>query len=151
MHNPEEISIREAAPDDVAALAGLMTDLGYPCSIGSMRQRFERVFAHPAYHTLVAESGGRVIGMAGLETGLYYEMDGGYARISAFVVTPDYRRRGVGVALIRAAERRASEAGADHIFLNSGRHRPGAHSFYEDSGYDLTGYRFSKVLGDAGR
>lgn len=142
--------IREAEPADVAALAELMTDLGYPCSPERMRQRFVRISAHPAYRTLVAEHFGRVVGMAGVETGLYYEVDGGYARISAFVVDRDYRRRGVGAALIRAAERRAREVGADYIFLNSGRHRPDAHSFYEESGYEITGYRFSKTLGDGG-
>lgn len=146
-----DLIIREASPEDVAALAGLMTDLGYPCTPERMRERFVRISAHPAYHTLVAAYGGRVIGMVGLETGLYYEMDGGYARVSAFVVAAGYRRRGVGGALIRAAERRAREAGADYVFLNSGKHRPDAHSFYEESGYELTGYRFSKVLGDAGR
>lgn len=143
--------IREARPGDVDAIASLMNDLGYPSTSESMRDRFVRISAHPAYHTLVAEHESSVVGMAGLETGLYYEMDGGYARISAFVVASGYRRRGVGGALIRAAERRAREAGADYVFLNSGKHRPDAHRFYEDSGYELTGYRFSKVLGGARR
>lgn len=150
MRDLKNLKIREAGPKDIAALAGLMTDLGYPCTPERMRDRFVRISAHPAYHTLVAEYGGRVIGMVGLETGLYYEMDGGYARVSAFVVAAGYRRRGVGAALIGAAERRAREAGAHYIFLNSGRHRPDAHSFYEESGYELTGYRFSKMLGGAG-
>lgn len=143
--------VRDARPADVEALAGLMTDLGYPSSPENMRERFGRISTHPAYHTLVAEHGGCVIGMAGLETGHYYGMDGGYARISAFVVADIYRRRGVGGALLRAAERRARREGADDIFLNSGTHRPNAHSFYEESGYEVTGYRFSKVLGRADR
>lgn len=146
-----DLIIREASPGDVTALAGLMTDLGYPCTPERMRDRFGRLSAHPAYHTLVAEHESSVVGMAGLETGLYHEVDGGYARISAFVVASGYRRRGVGGALIRAAERPAREAGADYVFLNSGKHRPDAHSFYEESGYEITGYRFSKVLGDPGR
>jgi GNAT superfamily N-acetyltransferase len=141
-----DLLIREAGAGDVEALAGLMSELGYPSSPESMRERFARISEHPAYHTLVAEDAGLVIGMAGLETGHYYEVDGGYARISAFVVAARYRRLGVGTALIQAAEHRARREGADDIFLNSGKHRSHAHSFYEDSGYEITGYRLSKPL-----
>lgn len=138
--------IRKAVPGDVESLATLMGELGYPTYSDSMRARLVRIFEHPAYRTLVAESEGLVVGMIGLETGHYYEMDGGYARISALVVNSSHRRLGVGYALIRAAESEAGRAGASHIFLNSGITRPGAHAFYEGSRYEVTGYRFSKWL-----
>lgn len=138
--------IRDAREADVEALAELMGYLGYPTSVRSMEYRFERISAHPSYQTLVAEYGGGVIGMAGLTTGHYYELDEGYARISAFVVHPGYRRRGIGRSLIRAAEQRAASLGIQTVSLGSGTHRPGAHRFYEDSGYEITGYRFFKSL-----
>jgi GNAT superfamily N-acetyltransferase len=50
--------------------------------------------------------------------------------------------------LIQAAEDRARQIGAGHVFLSSGAHRPGAHDFYEASGYEVTGYRFSKRFGE---
>lgn len=138
--------IRDATREDVEALAELMGYLGYPTSVQSMQDRFERISAHPSYRTLVAEYDGRVIGMAGLTTGHYYELDESYARISAFVIHPGYRRRGVGHALIQATEQRAASLGVQTVSLGSGTHRPGAHRFYEDSGYEITGYRFSKNL-----
>lgn len=138
--------IRKAGPGDVEALASLMGELGYPTSSGSMRARLARIFEHPAYRTLVAERDGLVVGMVGLETGHYYEMDGGYARISALVVNSSHRRLGVGDALVQAAESEAGRAGASHIFLNSGTDRAEAHAFYESSRYEVTGYRFSKQL-----
>lgn len=141
-----DMIIRDATKEDVEALAELMGYLGYPTSVRSMKDRFERISAHPSYRTLVAEHDGGVIGMAGLTTGHYYELDESYARISAFVVHPGYRRRGVGRALIRAAEQRAVSLGVQTISLGSGTHRPGAHRFYEDSGYEITGYRFFKSL-----
>lgn len=147
----QDLEIREARAGDVEALAGLMTDLGYPSTPESMRLRFERISSHPAYHTLVAERDGRVIGMAGLETGLYYELDADYARISALVVAPDHRRLGVGAALVREAELRARSLGAEHVCLNSGESRRDAHRFYRDSGYEVTGYRFFKMLDPEGR
>lgn len=141
-----DMIIRDATKGDVEALAELMGYLGYPTSLQSMQDRFERISSHPSYRTLVAEHDRRVIGLAGLTTGYYYELDESYARISAFVVHPGYRRKGVGRALIRAAEQRAIGLGVQTISLNSGTHRPGAHRFYEDSGYEITGYRFFKSL-----
>lgn len=142
----QDTVIRKAVPGDVEALATLMGELGYPTSPGGMRARLARIFEHPAYRTLVAESGGLVVGMVGLEVGHYYEMDGGYARISALVVNSSHRRLGMGDALIQAAESEAVRAGAGHIFVNSGISRPEAHAFYESSRYEVTGYRFSKSL-----
>ena len=138
--------IRDAIREDVEALAELMGYLGYPTSIQSMQDRFERISAHPSYRTLIAEYDGRVIGMAGLTTGHYYELDESYARISAFVVHPGYRRRSIGRSLIRAAEQRAASLGIQTVSLGNGTHRPGAHRFYEDSGYEITVYRFFKSL-----
>lgn len=141
-----DVIIRDAKETDVEALAELMDYLGYPTSSRRMGNRFERISAHPSYSTLVAECGDGVVGMVGLETGHYYELDESYARISAFVVHPGYRRRGVGRSLILAAEQRAIGLGAERVSLDSGTHRPGAHRFYEDSGYEITGYRFFKRI-----
>lgn len=142
----QDLVIRDAREEDAEALSWLMTELGYPSSPESMRKRFGRISAHPSYSTLVAERGGEVVGVAGLATGHYYEWDESYARISTFVIEPGHRRRGVGRALIRAAESRARELGARTVFLNSGAHRSDAHRFYEASGYEVTGYRFFKRL-----
>jgi N-acetylglutamate synthase-like GNAT family acetyltransferase len=61
-----DFRIRGAAKGDVAALAHLMSDLGYPTSPGEMRHRLEDISADPSYCALVAERDGRVLGMVGL-------------------------------------------------------------------------------------
>jgi N-acetylglutamate synthase-like GNAT family acetyltransferase len=61
-----DFRIRGAARGDVAALAHLMSDLGYPTSPGEMRHRLEDISADPSYCALVAERDGRVLGMVGL-------------------------------------------------------------------------------------
>lgn len=58
--------------------------------------------------------------MAGLCTGLFYEFDGSYVRIVAFVVDSNYRRKGIGKNLIQEAENWAKKQGAIAIGLNSG-------------------------------
>jgi hypothetical protein len=62
----DDFRIRGAAKGDVAALAHLMSELGYPTSPGEMRHRLEEISAHPSYCALVAERDGRVLGMVGL-------------------------------------------------------------------------------------
>ena len=67
----DELRIRAAGTVDVAALANLMTELGYPTSVEDMKRRFEEISADPSYDTLVAEREGVVLGMAGLHGVLY--------------------------------------------------------------------------------
>jgi ribosomal protein S18 acetylase RimI-like enzyme len=63
-----------------------------------------------------------------------------------FVVGSRNRGRGIGRALIRAAEERAGERGAGHITLTTHKRRAGARRFYRRMGYEDTGYRFYKTL-----
>ena len=64
----------------------------------------------------------------------------------AFAVSPEHRGRGVGRALISAAEDRAEQRGAKDTMLTTHKRRAGAHEFYRRIGYEATGYRFYKEL-----
>ena len=61
-------------------------------------------------------------------------------------ISPAWRRRGVGRALLAAAETWFRERGATRIMLVSGVHRPEAHAFYRACGYEHTGLRFVRHL-----
>jgi GNAT superfamily N-acetyltransferase len=98
------MDIREATINDVPELVFLMAQLGYPTSLDKFKLRFNAIVANPSYHTFVAELDGKIVGMVGLCTGLFYEYDGSYVRIVAFVVDTNYRRRGIGKKLIQEAE-----------------------------------------------
>jgi GNAT superfamily N-acetyltransferase len=140
------VIIREASEEDIEALAGLMTDLGYPTSTGDMSRRLEEISTDPSYGTLIAERDGRVLGMAGIHLEHTYEADGSCARVMALVVGSEHRGRGVGRALISAAEDWAREKGARDVMLTTHKRRAGAHRFYRQMGYEATGYRFYKEL-----
>jgi GNAT superfamily N-acetyltransferase len=141
-----EVKIREATERDVEALAGLMTELGYPTTVEEMGRRLAGISADPSYLTLVAERDGRVVGMAGVHLQRTYEADGEIARIMSFVVGSEERGGGVGRALISAVEDWARSRGAADIMLTAHERRAGAHEFYRRLGYDRTGYRFYKEL-----
>ncbi len=142
------MEIRKATKNDIPQLVYLMEQLGYPTSVDKMQIRFNNIESNPNYHTLIAEMDGKVVGLAGLCTGLFYEFDGSYVRIVAFVVDSNYRRKGIGKKLIQEAENWSRKQGAITIGLNSGNReeRKAAHQFYLSMGYIDKSVGFSKNL-----
>lgn len=142
------MNIRTATRNDVPQLSKLMEQLGYPTTIEGMEHRFNKIESDSSYHTIIAEMNGEIVGMVGLNKGLFYEYDGSYVRIVAFVVDYNYRRRGVGENLIIETERWAKEQEAIAIGLNSGNRpeRVAAHTFYSKMGYEAKSTGFSKSL-----
>lgn len=142
------MNIREATINDVPELVSLMDQLGYPTSNDTFSIRFNTITENPIYHTLVAELDRKVVGMAGLCSSLFYEYDGSYVRIVAFVVDANHRRKGIGKKLIQEAERWAKKQGAIAIGLNSGNReeRKQAHQFYLNMGFKDKSIGFSKSL-----
>ncbi|ENH96047.1 histone acetyltransferase HPA2 [Gracilibacillus halophilus YIM-C55.5] len=142
------MDIREASINDVPDLVLLMEQLGYPTSIDKFKIRLKTITANLNYHTLVAEMDGKIVGMAGLCTGLFYEYDGSYVQIVAFVVDIDYRRKGIGKKLIKEVECWAKNQGAITVSINSGnrKEREAAHHFYTSMGYEAKSIGFNKSL-----
>jgi len=67
----DEVKNMETREGDTEALATLMTELGYPSTVGKMSRRLAWISADPSYVTLVAKRDGRVVGMAGVHGVLY--------------------------------------------------------------------------------
>ncbi len=137
--------VRDAHPQDADNLARLITDLGYCVESQELWARIEKM-PLSFYRTLVAEIDDRVVGFAGLLTLPVYEHSKPIGWILALCVAPDHRGKGVGSALIAAAESHYVNAGVIDIRLHSGLQREGAHEFYEKMGFDKSGYRFKKRL-----
>ena len=138
--------IRPAAVTDFAAIARLVSDLGYPTSPSQMQRRLEAILADYDYFTLAACEGEHVVGFVGTRVGPLYESDGQYGQIMALAVAASHHRRGVGQMLMQAAESKLVECGARELVVTSGNHRAGAHAFYESCGYTFTGRRYKKSL-----
>ncbi|WP_341457168.1 GNAT family N-acetyltransferase [Oceanobacillus zhaokaii] len=140
--------IRKAKENDISQLAVLMGELGYPTTKEEMEQRFSKIHLNPLYNTQVAENDGVIVGMIGMTLGFHYEKNGNYVRIVALVVGSEYRRQGIGAALILAAEEWAKERGANRLVLNSGNRneRNEAHNFYTNRGFEGKATGFYKQL-----
>ena len=141
-----DISVRRPEKADAAALAELMTQLGYPTRTSEMEMRMETIGADKNYVTFVAVSEGKVCGMIGTAASYSYEHNNPGAKIMALVVSDQMRGRGVGRALIAAAENDLAQRNIRRVAVNTHFRRTDAHEFYEKNGYTKNGFRLVKEL-----
>ncbi len=163
------VKIRHAAASDIPAMNELFQkDLGYAeCTLEIVEKQFagldnsrEAVFIAEAESTDASgESHGdspdvtsdtrlfRIAGVIHVEkyNVLYFPT---MANILGIAVAADFRRQGIGSALLKRAEEWARENGAGSMRLNSGESRKKAHEFYRALGYidDKKQLRFIKEL-----
>jgi GNAT superfamily N-acetyltransferase len=143
-----QVIIRDAHEGDIEVLTVLMNDLSYPTTVAEMRERFKPIVVHPDYRTILAVVDNEIVGMAGLHKGNFYEKNGMYLRVLAFVVKQNVRNLGIGRILIKASEDWAMEQGLHTIIINSGNRddRKVAHVFYHKMGYTIKSSGFVKQL-----
>lgn len=141
------LSVRPARVGDADALARLATQLGYPADAAQMPARFARVTADDNAAVFVAESEGTVVGMATIHLRYTINHESPIAQLTLLVVDEASRTRGVGRALVEAAEHFARSRDAKRINVTTAVHRTGAHAFYERIGYSHTGRRYGKDFG----
>ncbi len=129
------ISIRPARSDDVAALAELSTQLGYPATADMLRQRLARVRDEGVGEVFVAaDAHDRVLGWTHVVPRLHLEEDA-FAELAGLVVGDAARGAGVGAALLSAAEQWARQRGFAQCRVRSNVVRERAHRFYRREGY----------------
>jgi GNAT superfamily N-acetyltransferase len=132
---------------DAPTVALLSAQLGYEATTAEITRRFAKLNGDPDSGLFVAARGGAVVGWLHVCGVRLLETDG-YAEVGGLVVDAAQRRRGIGRALIRRAERWAVANGFTELRLRSGVHRSEAHRFYARIGYDLakTSHMFRKDL-----
>ena len=138
--------LRTATRADAASIAGLLTQLGYPSDGEATARRLEVLLASADHGVLVAELGRSLVGLCAVRVEPSLVRDGPQGRITALVVGEQHRGRGIGEALVRAAEGWLVERGARRVVVTTALHRAGAHRFYERLGYERTGTRFGREL-----
>ena len=129
--------IRPARSSDAAALAELVTQLGYPTNTAAAVQRLARLSSRPDHAVFVAEESGAVAGFIHVCIVETLENDP-YAEIKGLIVAERLRSRGIGHELVAAAECWAAERSLTRIRVRSNVKRERARSFYERHGYNVT-------------
>lgn len=127
---------------DAEAVATLSTQLGYASTAEQTLMRFRSIGDAPDARVWVAESqDGRIVGWIHLFGNRLLESDAD-AEIGGLVVDEAARGRGVGRALVGAAESWARERGYSVISVRSNVIRKEAHEFYKGLGYETTKSQF---------
>lgn len=137
-------TIRPAHLDDAAALSELFGQLGYPSSEQELRARLETRCGAGHAVSLVAELDGLVAGVVTLHLLEPLHVPARWALVSSLVVRDGLRARGIGAALMAAAEGLAWDAGCSLVELSSSERRTGAHAFYAHQGFEEVRKRFVK-------
>ena len=140
------MTIRHAAPEDFAACARLLAELGRPAPTpdteAAMRAVYERHVARPDTASLVAEADGQVIGFLSLVFREQLNRIEPQAWIPDLIVTEASRGRGAGRALLRRAFELAKERNCWSVTLESGYQRTAAHQLYKSAGMQDAGFYF---------
>lgn len=132
------MSFRRYRSDDFPALYAIEKRCFEP------PQRFERRYMHslvnnPEAATWIAEEDGRMAGFGIADWTEVRAQKLGY--IQTLEVTPDARRRGVGLELLHRLEDSAREAGCRFMWLHVDVENAAAIGLYEREGYERKGTR----------
>jgi ribosomal protein S18 acetylase RimI-like enzyme len=103
-----QTQLRPATAEDGAGVLALWQEAAEPTSTDSA-EALGNLLRRDPDALIVAEAGGRIVGsvIAG--------WDGWRGAIYRLAVAPDHRRRGLGQALLRAAEERLTELGGRRL------------------------------------
>lgn len=131
---PSKPVFRPARPDDAEEVTRLSVELGYPASLEAVAANLSALLASARYLVTVAAQGSRLLGWAVVERRFSLE-SGERAELTGLVVGVSDRRRGIGKALVSAAERWGVEQGLGSIYVRSNVSREESHPFYLGLGY----------------
>lgn len=137
--------IRTATASDAKAVAGLLSELGYPASPALILQKIQLLSASDHDEVYVAEISGGVAGVVGLHITVPHHCRGRPGRITALVVSSGQRGSGIGKALLAAADNYFLKQGCIRAEVTSRDHRITAHAFYQANGYAPDERRFVKA------
>jgi GNAT superfamily N-acetyltransferase len=141
------IRLRAMTRADVPLCLPLLAQLGYALTADELERRFADVCTAADHLLLVAETGPGVVGLMHVFARPALE-NPREAVVQAIVVDERSRGRGVGRALMAAAERWGTERCCHGVALSSNVARAPAHAFYRTLGYRVsaTSYVLRKDL-----
>jgi GNAT superfamily N-acetyltransferase len=135
--------VRTATIDDAAQISALLAELSY---LITPDQVVYELANQPGTVVLVAETDQGLTGLAAVNTRRQLHEAAPVSTIDALIVTDRLRSRGIGAALVTAAEDLARGEGASMLDLHSGLQRVDARRFYERMGLRVIGNHFIKYL-----
>ena len=138
------MNLRSASYKDIDQLLTLLNELGYPSDKDTITESLTRYKRSDEYEVLVAEHEGRVLGCISLHVMKLFHTAGNAGRITSLVISSESRGKGIGKALVNAADRYFKSMDCVKTEVTSGDHRKEAHQFYQSEGFVIDERRFIK-------
>src|SRR2546430_7163249 len=140
-----KFTVRRAEAGDATSIAVCLAALGYATPPGLVADKLSTLMNSFSDTMLVADvTGTGIVGVVSVHLVPLFHAPGNLARLTALAVVPGHQRKGVGRALVAAAEAFAWERECRRVEGTSGDHREDAHTFYRALGYDVDERRFIK-------
>jgi ribosomal protein S18 acetylase RimI-like enzyme len=143
--DPPALRIRPADAVDGEAIAPLLAELGYEATADALADRIGRQ-SRMGEPVLVAKLGDRLVGCLTWHVVPVIHRPHPVGRITLLVVAAEARRKGIGRALIEAAESKLRQRECGLIEVTSNIKLRAAHAFYRRLGFERTSYRFARPL-----
>ena len=124
------VAVRAATAGDTGAIAGLLSQMGYPSPPSEVDARLRHWRTDPRDTVLVADDG-EVVGLVALSVSPLLGRDGFRGRVMA----ESHRGRGIGRLLMDAVADRARELDCIDLEVTSSRTRHAAQRFYAAQGF----------------
>ena len=128
--DPVPFFIRECRPEEAEALLALWQVAGTSPSVTDTITDIRNTIESPAF-VLIAEADSRIVGS------LIATFDGWRGNMYRIAVHPDYRRHGIGRALVKEGERCLVGQGAKRITALVEEKYPWAIAFWSSVGYEI--------------
>jgi ribosomal protein S18 acetylase RimI-like enzyme len=141
------LPIRRATAADAAEVARLFTVLGHPTTAEEAAARWAGFEAQGNSAFVAEREDGTLGGVITTHRTMVLHRPKPVGRITGLVVDEALRGRGVGRALVEAAELDLRGAGCGLLEVTSNLRRADAHAFYERLGYERTSLRLAKTIG----
>ena len=138
--------IRKATAKDIPHLFSLLKELypDYAYDEAAYKKVFTTQKEEGNVHLVLEKEG--IVGFASISFRINTQVCGKTAELEELIVTKKERGKGVGTALLAAAEEEAKKKGAKELGFTSTFKRKKAHEFYKKKGYKTTAYFFWKEL-----
>jgi GNAT superfamily N-acetyltransferase len=140
-----KFTVRRAEAGDAPAIAVCLAALGYATPPALVAEKLATLVGSSSDVVLVADDPTTgILGVVSVHLVPLFHAPGNLARLTALAVVPGHQRKGVGRALVAAAEVFAWQRDCRRVEVTSGDHREDAHTFYRALGYDVDERRFIK-------
>lgn len=131
--------IRTARPDETGAINDLFLEMLYTIHPNGLHTGYDpgdldRYFTGGEDRLFVAEAAGKLVAFLALEV---HREEISFTYVDDFSVTEAFRGRGIGHALMEAAEDYTRAIGISTISLHVEKHNAGARRLYDSLGYTL--------------